>query len=271
MKTPLYRCRSYQEFMSSTLVDADGKRIRGAVSEMANHIKCHSTFISQVIKGKADLSVDQIYLLASFCDLSESEVEYLINLYQMNRAGSHTTKKYFETRLKTLQDKSLNIKERLKREFVLAEEFHAQYLSSWLPQALHLFCQLPRQRDTASIAQYFRLPAADVLQTLQRLKEWGLIEEMNGEYLSIVSNLHFEGERPLTNLMHMSWRSKVLSSLQETPKSENVHFSSCFAVTTEAALEVRCFLIDTIERVAKIVDASEAREVHGLCMDFFKF
>ncbi|MFH7483927.1 hypothetical protein, partial [Salmonella sp. 2019-SM259] len=58
------------------------RRRTGARSQAAKAIGCHSTFLSHVLQGKADLSLEQAEKLNDFLGHSEQEAHFFFLLLQ---------------------------------------------------------------------------------------------------------------------------------------------------------------------------------------------
>ena len=67
----------------------------GLKGKLAQHIGCQGTYLSQVLKGTAELSLEQAFLASDFFGHTEEEKKYFILLHQKDRAGNKDLKKFF--------------------------------------------------------------------------------------------------------------------------------------------------------------------------------
>jgi hypothetical protein len=94
MKNSLYEFQSYREYLQF-ICGPQSKR-QGVKSKLALALKCQSSYLSRVLNGQADLSLEQIDLLATHLNLLSNERDYLFLLLQKERAGTQSLQKYFE-------------------------------------------------------------------------------------------------------------------------------------------------------------------------------
>ena len=92
----VFRSTHYREFFEHCCALPGGKgKKHGIVQELAEALNCHPTFVSQVLKGKSELSVEQALSFAQHFSLDEEETHFFVLLVEKSRAGNSTTRSYF--------------------------------------------------------------------------------------------------------------------------------------------------------------------------------
>ncbi len=127
----VYEARTYREFVKACLADARTAGRKGIARQVAAHLKCHSTYISQVCKGKADLSLDQALLFAGYFKLGGEQAEFLLDLLHRDRAGTREAQAHYQGRLDRRLAELSDMKKRWRIAETLSAEQESKYYDSW--------------------------------------------------------------------------------------------------------------------------------------------
>src|SRR5665213_82836 len=103
-------CVDYRKLLEEKI--KENSSVRGYQTKLAEAAGCQKAFISQILKGTANLSLDHGISLAQFWGFSETDTEYFLNLIQMERAGTQILRQYFSRQLKRLKVDDENIAHR---------------------------------------------------------------------------------------------------------------------------------------------------------------
>ncbi len=141
-KPNIYHFLSYRQYLKECLESAGPRS--GDKRRASEFLKVHTTFISQVVLGKADLSLDQAEKMNVFLNHAEEEGEYFLNLLIFERAADSTLKKRYENKLIEKQNQRVQIKDRLSGTSELAEKDQQKFYSSHLYGLLHVLSSIPR-------------------------------------------------------------------------------------------------------------------------------
>lgn len=99
----IFRHLDYKKLISD-LVDSRKKSdSKYSYAKLAEAIRVQKTYISQVVRGGAQLNSDQAYLAARFFDLSEEETEYLRLLVEWDRTQVQERKKSLLAKIHAIQ------------------------------------------------------------------------------------------------------------------------------------------------------------------------
>ncbi|MFN9067384.1 MAG: helix-turn-helix domain-containing protein, partial [Bdellovibrionales bacterium] len=122
----------------------------GEFSKLAEFLNSSSTVISQIFKGDRDLSLEQAKKLAEFCQLTDLETKYLMQLALIARAGNFELKTYFEGEKNKIREECQQVKSRISPTRLLSDSEKALLVSSWMPTA---FLILAGQADGINRAE----------------------------------------------------------------------------------------------------------------------
>lgn len=243
--------------------------VRGSQGKLAAILRCHSGYLSQVLRGSAHLSQEQAIEVNRFLNHSKNAGQYFVLLVSHDRAGSQPLRDFFQEQMKEVIEKQKSLKTRLRVDNKLSDTDKAEIYSSWHYVALHIAVMIPKLRSVRALSQYFGLPQIKVRRTLEALTRMGLIRQERGEYLVGPTHVHLPHDSPMINAHHTHWRMKAIQSLDQV-RSDDLHYSSVVSMSRSQVPRVREILMRAIEEVRQVVRNSESAEVvHSYCIDWF--
>lgn len=257
----------YKDFLRDSL-DARAETERGVRSRMAEAVNCHTAYVSQVLNGSAQFSLEQSELIARFFQLNKDETSYLLLLVQYDRAGTVTLKAHFKLQLKELAKKQLVLKDRLEFKKSLSREDQSLFYSSWQYGAIHILVSVPGCHTEKGISKYLKIPVSKVVEILNFLMNVGLVVKENGQYSIGASHIHLEHDSPMIAKHHSNWRIKAIQSLDEV-HANDLHYSSVITCSLEDSVKIKTALVRAIDEVRTIVRPSKDEGGFAYCLDFF--
>jgi uncharacterized protein (TIGR02147 family) len=264
---PISEHTDYKAYLQG-LIRSLPKQGHGVRLRLAEALGCQSTYISQVLKGHAHFSLEQIEKIARFFSLSESEAEFFLLLVQENKAGTKELKAIFRKQRERLINERKKMKERFRTPQPLSEEQQARYYSSWHYAAIHILTTIPRFRRSEQMRQQLRLPARVVSESLDFLLSAGLVKLEGDEYFPGVTRIYLGGDSPLIAKHHQNWRLKAMSQVEEA-SAEDLHYSSVVSLSERDYKKVRETLLKTLDGLRETIRDSKEEKLCGLCLDFF--
>src|SRR4051812_16647114 len=99
----IFEAKNYREFVQSELGLKAGRRRRGVVVAAAKAIKCHTSFISQVIHGDADFNSMQAVRFCAYVNLSPEDSDLFVEMVLRDRAPDDKTRAFFQRRIDSQQ------------------------------------------------------------------------------------------------------------------------------------------------------------------------
>jgi uncharacterized protein (TIGR02147 family) len=266
MNQSIYEFRDYKRYLI-TLTKTAGRGFKKALAQAA---QCQTTYISQVLGGRANFSLEQAQAAGGFLGLTPNEVFYFLLLVQKARAGTAELRNFLDKRIDEEHAKYLLIRERVKIKNTLSEEAKAEYYSSWQYAAVHLLLTIPQYQEPRSIAKRLHLPLRRVSEILGFLGSVGLAEQKGGKYLPGQKQLYLEKTSPLISKHHTNWRMKAIQSFENGASEDQLHFSSVFTLTLDVAEKIRHILVKTIEETVHLVKQAPEEELVAMNVDFFE-
>lgn len=134
--TEVFKFKSYKRFLNIAL-PSKGEN-RGGRARLAAHLNCKPGFISLVLAGKSDLSLEHSLATAEFLKLSPEETKYFLILVQKDRASSARLKRYFayegEQVLEKREEKNPGRPQDPKKYVQISQK--KQHHANWRKQAM---------------------------------------------------------------------------------------------------------------------------------------
>jgi uncharacterized protein (TIGR02147 family) len=257
----------YKAFLVAEL----DSRPRGARSELARASGCQLAYLSRVLGGDAQLSLEQADGASEYFQHGEEERSFLLLLVERARAGTERLRRHFETRIHEALERRLVLRRRLEVKRSLSREDQVTYYSAWYYAALHVLVTIPGFRSREAIVRYFRqrgVPPEIIGPALEFLCSIGLLSAEKGEYQVGEARIHLGSDSPMISRHHANWRLRALSAL-DARGGEDLHYSSVVTLSAADAIRVKEILVRAIEKSKAIIRDSPAEELGCLALDFF--
>lgn len=247
-----------------------GEGVRtGARKRLAEHIPVHTTFVTQVMKGRADFSLEQAESVNEFFGHGEAEGEYFLLMVMHERAGTKTLKKRFAQKIEAMRSERLNVERRLGTTDTISDKDRERFYSSYLYGAVHVLTSLPAFRQVEYISQALRLPKSRVQEIVDFCLRIGVLKIENGLLGPGSSHIHLGNQSELVLRHHQNWRQHAIQSMQFLDK-DDLHYSACVSLTEADAFRVKEGLLESLKDQVKLISASKEEVAYVLNLDFHK-
>lgn len=240
---------------------------RGSRSELADFLGCQSGYISQVLQGLSDFSLEQGMKICSFLQLSEEESHFFMLLLQLEKASTTSLKDYFHHQIKHIKKERDEIKNRIKVNSDLSVEDYHQYYSSWEFAALHILTSIPAFQNKEVIRKKLKISHARLNEVLEFLVAKGLIEEKGYKYNIGKKRIHLPKDSPFIVSHHKNWRLHSINILSDK-NPHNLNFSGVFSLATNDIEKIREIVLSAIEKSESVIGPSLEEELVYLGIDF---
>jgi uncharacterized protein (TIGR02147 family) len=266
MANNVFDFSSYKAFLRSRVGD---KRVRkGQRLALAQSISSTSAFISQVLNGDRDLSVEQAQAAAQFLHLNSEETHYFLLMVQETRAGNMNLRTYFRNqREKIINDRNI-LKNRVAATDKVSSEYQTKYYSSWIYSAIHIAVMIPQLQTVQALSEYLNITPKTVVKALEFLETAGLVRNINGKFETGKMHIHLGNDSENILKHHTNWRVKAIRSL-ELESSKDMHYSSVVSMAKSDISKLKDLLIESLKNANNLIKDSKEEEVCCLNIDFF--
>lgn len=251
-------------------LEALGSHIqKGFRTRLAEAAGCQSAFVSQVLNGKAQLSLEQGLRLAPFLKLDLLEQRYFLWMIEYSRSGTTELRSYFSDLMKDLRENYFKLQNRVNPELTLSIEAQNIYYSQWYYSAIHILVTIPGLNSIEAISKSLRLQLETVRDAVLFLLKMGLLAEKKGKLSPGPVQLHLD--RSSINIFkhHTNWRIKAIESLAEQKKTD-MHYSTVSSLSEADVEVIRSMLAAVVESYVKTIKPSKEETLYGFNIDFFK-
>jgi uncharacterized protein (TIGR02147 family) len=264
----IFEFKSYRKFLQerSKSLPARG---RGELTRIAQAVGVHTTMISHIMKGTTDFSLEQTLKLADYLNLNDLETDYLVALVQAERAGDVKTKAYCQSKVKQMQEQTMNLSARLKMQNDLSEEDRVFYYSSYTYSYVRLLCSIERFQNFEALQVETKIPAKRLRTILDFLLRCQLCEEKGNRYIYSPKPTYLEASSALVTRHHLNWRQKTQERM-EGLRQEDLVFTFPTVLSEEDFLLIREKLVQAIEEVKKISGPSPTDHLYCFNLEWLK-
>ena len=268
MKRTIFDYIEYKAYIIEKIADSPSKG-RGVKLKMAEFLSCQTAFVSQVLNGNPNFSLEQGVKLNSFFEHTRDEARFFLLLLQLERAGSSDLKDFFKLEMKEILDIRSDLKNRLKIKNSLKAVDQQIYYSSWLYACIHMLVAIPEYRTSQAIARHLNLPREKVMEVLNFLEETALIQ-LNGAHYEIgITKIHLSKDSPQIQRHHTNWRMQAIRAI-DINEAADLHYSTIVSMSRSDIPRVKEVLIKAIEECRLIIRDSKEEKCQSICIDFFE-
>lgn len=246
------------------------RRGHGLLSQWAQSLRVSTTLISQILAGKKHLTHELAEGLGRVLALTEQELEYLLLLTDLERAGTTTLKIHFKKRVKYAQDQSRQLKNRIQSVSELSNEARAIYYSNWLYSGIRNQVACPKSDTVDLLSHKLELPRPLIAQIVEFLLHHALLKEVNGQLVVGPQSTYISPDSPISQKHHQNWRIKALQKLEKN-NQEDLFYTSPMSLSDSLAKSLRRQVVEWIQAAQKQVAPSPSEVVRCLNIDLFEY
>lgn len=268
MDKEIYAFTDYREYIKCKIYNGDRAR-RGELGALAEAIPCQTSYLSRVMAGTTDLSLEQADSAGKYLGLSQDENSYFLLLVQYARAGTQSLRAHFQRNIVTAQEERLSLHKRVGLKQVLSKEDQATYYSLWYYAAIHVMTGIPAMQTKVAMAQELGLPQNRVAEILEFLVSTNLVKETNeGRYITGEGKIHLKKNSRMILRHHSNWRTQAIRSMEKDLEA-GIHYSVLLNTSVKDAEILRGMIAKFIEEFMKVVHPSVDEEMNCFVIDFF--
>ncbi len=267
MKLDIFSYNSYKDYLRDK-IQSGAKVTKGLRGQLIEYLHCQSSYLSQVLNGKPNFTLEQAVLLNQFFHHNKLESKYFILLVERSRAGSKELREHFDEEIEEIKKDRSNLKKRLLNTEEINPEDQHKYYSTWFYSAIHVILSIKEFQDPEKIAQHFNLPIELVLQVIDFLESSGLIIHKNNKFELTKKRLHLGSDSVFVQRHHINWRSQALLSAEKNLK-DDLHFSTVIAIAKKDFPLIKEIFIKAVHDAREIIRPSEEEALYAITLDFF--
>ena len=267
MNNTIYDYDNYKNYINDRIINSPSKG-RGIKLKISEYLSCQTAFISQVLNGQTNFSLEQGVRLNKFFDHTKEESRFFILLIQLGRAGSAELSEFYKDELKEISDKRSDLKNRMNIKKILKKVDQQVYYSNWLYSCIHMMIAIPEFQSPIAISRHLNLSRDKVIEVINFLEETGLIDKKGLHYEIGVTKIFIERDSAQIQWHHLNWRMQALKSINLNDNAD-LHYSVVVSMAKEDVPKVKEILIKAIEQCRLLIHDSKEEKIQSICLDFF--
>ncbi len=243
---------------------------RGAKAQLAEHLGCQPSFVSQVLKDKSTFSLEQAFKLNRFFKHNALEQEYFMVLVEWDRAGTLELKKYFQSKREALVEKSKLIENQMSYD-ELSQEDAIAYFNNFHHVQIRNLIDIPALKNKKNLQKHMGITVKDFDTALGFLKEKGLvIENEQGELLQGQTRIHIKKESPLAKYANITARMQIIKKYDEIGY-DSLNYGSYMTLPKKSFEEFKKrFVALIVDLNNHLEEEPEAEMMAALIVDFME-
>lgn len=269
-KFSIFNFEDYRKYLVNLFSDPT-KSKRGTKLELSRRLKIHTSYLSLVLRGDKNFTLEQALGVAQYFYLNHDEEEYFLKMLLLERAGTKELKQKFLRDLETLRSAQKEVGSKLQKNTQLKAVDQAIFYSSFEYSALRLSLGLKKSESLEDLAAKWNMSPRHLTEVLKFLVKNKLLHENgNGGYKLGKQTTYVSRDSPFVKMHHKNWRSIGLSKVAGLPQDE-LMFSAPVSLSVQDFDKVKILLLDCISNCSKVVAASPEEQTACLMIDWFKF
>lgn len=265
MELNIYDYTEYKAYLNA----AFKQKGHGAKKQFSTAAQIQESFLSQVLGGKADISLEQADRANKFFEHTAEESHYFLLLVQKSRAGTHSLKSYFSKLIEEVLDRKKNLKEQIKAKSQVSNEDREKFYSSWQYAAVQIATSIKDYQTIKSLSARLGITESRLAEILEFLLAAGLVVRKHDRFDMGTQSSHLGKDSPLVYKHHANWRLRTLQKLEEQ-NPDNFHYSTVMSLSKDAADQIKNSLVKTVKQANETMESSKEELLCAFGMDFFE-
>lgn len=244
----IYSYLDYRAYLKHALEEAG----RGARNQLAQFLNCQSSFISQVLSEKNELSLEHAFRVNQFFKHGEGEKQYFMTLVQLSRAGSEDLRSYFRDLLENLRTQQMQVHKIVQKKELSKEDILSFY-SNWLYLSIHLLISIPKFQKPDKLREKLQVSEEEFREALGFLSRAGLVVEKNGKLETGEAHIHLKKTSPYAQAVSVMTRLKVIEKLRVGDPNA-LNYGLVFTIPESSYFELKKKILDLVGELSELID-----------------
>ena len=260
--------KNYKGYLNNVLSPTGSSR--GLRSKLAQFLNCQTGYISQVLGGHHDFTLEHCHKISKFLSHTKEEGHFFMLLVQKDRSGTGDLREYYIEQLQEILQEREKIKNRIQVDQTLSEKDYNTYYGNWYFAAIHILTSIPGFQTKQAIMDKLKLNSQVVSDVLSFLLTKGLVIEESGGYKIGTTRLHLQNDSSMILKHHANWRLEAIKSLDKQDKKD-LHYSGVVSLSKEDVGKIKEVLLKSIENIEEVLGPSPEEELCSINIDLFSY
>lgn len=265
----MFDFQDYRKYIDRKIADFPRKG-HGIRTKIAVAMGCKPAYLTNVLSGKAHLSLEQAHRLNRFFTHQDEESDFFMLLVESARAGTEELRQYFQKKIDRIKKKRQLLHQRIRESASALEPKHrSTYYSQWYYAAIHMAVMLQELRTREMLSQALAIPPSTITRAVRELIGMGLLTEKNGKLETTEKQMHLPANTPEVQQHHRNWRLYAAARPEHDPEKD-LHYTGISALSEADFQKIRERLMSEISSIRRVVEKSPEQRVVCLNLDWFE-
>lgn len=241
---------------------------RGSRQRLAQFIECQPSFISQVLSGKNELSLEHAHKMNVFFNHSTPDAQYFMLMVLLSKAGTFELQKFLREQMRDVRDQQMQI-HKVVQKGELHQDDVLYYYSNWLCISVHMLATIPKYQDPKELQRKLGASDHEFMETINFLSRTELIQIVGGRIEVGEAHVHLKKTSPHAQSATVLTRLKVLDKLKlSDPRA--VNFTSNFTISQKAYADLKKRILDFVVELDEHIQRDEPEQFCTLVLDLIE-
>ncbi len=268
----VWNCKNYREMLAFGISQTVKPNNKINFAKIASEIRVQKSYVTHVMKGRANFNADQIYQIGKFLEFNEEELEFFILLGEIERCALKDRLNSLMKRRDLMRKKNIRSGRSLKdhKKLLAKEKLLVQYYSDPFCSVIHMYLTIEKwARSPEKLSSELSLPAQRINAILTLLIQLEIIEKIPSGFTVQKSFVHIPSDFHLAKVNNLNLRLRATDRLQKSPSNEDYFFSAVFAAEKKTKDEIKSLFLDFLKNISKKVEDSTSENVFFLNFDLY--
>lgn len=248
---------------------------------LAEAARIQRPYMSKVIAGTAELSLDQMHLIAEALHLDEERSEFLELLLNYSRSSVFSRKKKLKKRIDEIAESKLKISANIKSKVIIPktdQEMSLYYLNPWT-QIVHVALSVSKfSEDPKLLADTLGIPYVEMQIILQNLISMNLVSKNNSRdakknqriaYVPLENHIHLDRSSPLFGAWQTQLELLGMQRKRSAPQSKSYSFMAVYSATEDLRKKTITKFTDFLTELQEDVKNADPLTTYQIGFDLF--
>lgn len=234
----------------------------------------HPPYLTNVLKQKAHLNSDQLFLASKYMGFSQPEMEFMFLLLERDKCVLAERKQALKQQLEKIRDKQEKAEAGLNLEMIApTDDYYSKYYLDNSIRLVYGFLGVERfSQNPESIAVSLNVSEETVRHALSYLLDIGLVEKKDdGSLKKTKTKMHLPRESYLFEAQRKLFSYRCLEHQDRTRSPSDYNFGVTFTASPEVKSKIRKKFKEFLESVQPLVDEAPSQEVYQMNFDIFNW
>ena len=270
----IFKFDDYRAYLKKVVEQKKQVEIRFGLHRLAEMAQVQRPYFSKVMARQADLSADQVFLLAEGLGLNADEVRYFELLVERDRTPLAARRKRLTETLERMAEAQLATAKNLNagNETLGGTDAAAtsEYYLEPLVQIVHVSLFIPRfAAQPRELASALRITPARLNEIIDTLRNMGLVAYEGSALVPQRDSLHLDKHAKVYRIWRSQLRILALQRMNDLPLEEQVSFSSVFSADQQTKRAIHERFLAFLRSCEDLVRDAQSLQTFQISFDLF--